>query len=254
MVGAARGSAAAPVASTAPELRLPRPGASTVPEARLLPRWPPPRPRLGCRAPPVPLPLRWCIPQARGARLLPRWPSPRPGTSTAPLMRSTGPRLGCRAPVPPPRPGASTAPRCLHRARASAAVALAPSTVPEDRSAPCQRCRALAPFTAPEVRLPCPGAATALLISTAPEVRLLPLRWRLHRARCLRRVCRRAAGVLHRARGSRRALVLWWHPFSVPKVRAAPLMPRPSVLHRARASAAALAGGCPSPELRLPPW
>ena len=63
-----------------PEARLPRPGASTVPlvastapELRLLPWWPPPCPRLGCLL-----------------RLLPWWPPPRP-------------RLGCRALAPPPR-------------------------------------------------------------------------------------------------------------------------------------------------------
>jgi hypothetical protein len=199
----ARASAAAPLATpprprrwcvrrgaagpftTAPELRLPCPGALHGAPVRST------GPRLGCRAL-VPPPRRWCwcAPPRPGLGCC-------PGARTAPLMRSTGPRLGCRALVAStspelrlPRPGVSTAPLVgLHHAR-GLRRALVPLPVchrarssrraaevlhgPEDRAAPWRLCRALlratgpsfgcrapVPSTAPEARLPLPGAAGA---------------------------------------------------------------------------------------------
>ncbi len=197
--------------STAPEARLPRPGACTAPLMRSR------GPRLGCRS------------------LVP---------STAPLVASTGPRLGCRAPMLPPRPGASTA--------------------SELRLLPCP-----GGLHRPELRLPRPGVSTAPLMRSAPRARGSaavpwwppPCRWwppprpRLGCRALVQLVlwsgpsfgCR-AAGALA---GPRLAPCLLSRPGRLPWSELRALVPLP-VCHRARASRRLWASTGPRFAPRLP--
>jgi hypothetical protein len=218
---------------------------------------------------------------ARVSAAAPWWPPPRPGASivpearlplvasTAPLMLSTGPRLGCRALVPPPRPrfgcrpggtlhrprvastGPRFAPRPVRRFRASAAGALAPSTGRRFAPRPGGQHRARGSRRGYRST----GPAVAPRPDAAPEV------WPAYlapstRARASRRGCRCARGV---RRVMVPALHLSWNqtgalstspknrprcplaPSTAPEVRAVPWCPcrAPGALYRARGSAAA---------------
>jgi hypothetical protein len=148
----------APMPSTAPEARLPPPGAAGAapPRPRLGCRFlvPPPRPRLGCRAlVPPPRPSFGCralvvftVPLVLVRSTGPELRLPCPGG----LYRSTGPEV-CAAPWCRCRcAGAAAALLALHRPRGAAAPAAGDSTAPKFRAvaaAPLARewCRVLAP-------------------------------------------------------------------------------------------------------------
>ena len=148
--------------------------------------------------------------RARASDAVPRWSRRALASSTAPLMPTVGPRLGCRA------AGAfhgSKARAGLAAARATSLVAFITPEVPLPLRwrlllARGSRCalvprpsfgcrarasrrvcyRAVAPSTAPELRLPALVGSTAPLVGLhAPELRL-PYCWCPRRARGLRRV------------------------------------------------------------------
>ncbi|WNG56165.1 hypothetical protein F0U59_16395 [Archangium gephyra] len=126
------------------------------------------------------LPVRWCVPRARGSAAV--LVAVRPPWRTPPR-----PSFGCRTSAPLSRADA------LHRPERRALVASVASNAPEFRAV--SAAAPLAPSAGP--RFGCwllyrarASAAAPLMRSTGPELWLLPLRWRLHRARGS------AAGVL----------------------------------------------------------
>ncbi len=168
-----------PGATTAPELRLPRPvGIHRAADALQ-------RPEV-CAAPGCPCRIAGALHRALVACIVPELRA---------LACSTGPSFGCRAPPwwrLPPRPSVARAPP----ARGSAAALLAPSTGSEvcavSAAAP------LVPATAPVLRLPRPGGAFtgprfAPALAAPPRPRFAPLmRSSGPRFGCC------AAGALHR--------------------------------------------------------
>jgi hypothetical protein len=191
----AQGARHALVASTAPELRLPLPGAAGAapPRPRLgcLPWWRPPRPSFGCRAlvattaPELRLPRPGGHHRARASAAAPWCHPPRPvpprarGSAAAPWWATTGPSFGCRALVPLPVRHSARASRraadAFHRpeVRAEAAAPLAPEW--RRVLAPSIRARASRRWwasTTPEV---CAAPWCRCLSATAPEPRAAPL-------------------------------------------------------------------------------